>query len=189
MYPGALRCLTDKMQKFLIAIIILLVPSVALGENPSLKGASLFMKQEQPLRRQHVFEVTVRGIRGEGSLESTSLQDISLEDDIEFLRQKLSKLPFAQYRVVTKVSDLVRSNSTRTFNLVNGQIVNLQPIDTTGKAVTMWMRWIGGDGMEILDTRIHFACDETMLAGVDGDQSNGLILAITVSPQAMQSVE
>ena len=49
----------------------------------------------------------------------------------------------------------------------------------------MWLRWKGQDGMSILDTRINFGLNETMVAGIEG-QSDGMgtVLAVSVAPES-----
>lgn len=178
-------------------VVSLILGQISVGKlawadpRSPLQGASLMVQPRERLSNAQVFAVTLRGIQGEGFLSNgdTRTGDLTLENDLEFLRPKLSKLPFSTYRLVTKSSEMVRGNRTRTFNLVEGQMVKLQPMDVTENSVTMWMRWTGADGMEILDTQIHFAADETMLAGIEASDDKGMILAITVSPEVVQSVE
>ena len=70
------------------------------------------------------------------------------------------------------------------IRLMNGQLLTLRLLEFDNESLTLWIRWDDGEGMNILDTRIHFAYGESMLAGLEGRDESGMILAIDVSPSS-----
>lgn len=134
------------------------------------------------------FVVTVRAIEAEGSLplsenmQSTPERDVELDPRVEDLRQKLARLPFSTFRLVSSEEENVTLMGRRKIHLANGQSLCVRPVERNGETITMWLKWKDTDGMSILDTRLNFALNESMVAGVEGQENTGVILAVRVSP-------
>ncbi len=124
--------------------------------------------------------VDIRTLKGEGHLEDG--KKIRLEPRIKDLRKKLRKLTYAKYSLLTHKNEIIPLASKKVLKLGNGHRLALRPLYVNGKRVGMWMRWKDPDGMDIIDTRMHFTCGEHMLTGLEENTDRGLILAIQVDP-------
>jgi hypothetical protein len=72
-------------------------------------------------------------------------------------------------------------NSQEKVALPNGQSVSVRPMYAESKRMGLWLNWFDNDGSEILNTRVHFDTDDTIVTGTDCPNNEGLLLAITAS--------
>lgn len=98
------------------------------------------------------------------------------------IREKLMKLPFLHFRMIGQQQSVVSLKRKYIIDLPGGHVLALRPLYVEGPRVGMWMRWRERDGADVLDTRVHFNCGESMITGTD-NAYGGAVLAITVSPQ------
>jgi hypothetical protein len=53
-----------------------------------------------------------------------------------------------------------------------------RPIYMDQRKVGLWLNWKDRDGSQILNTRVHFNSQDTVLTGTDCSHNEGMILAI-----------
>lgn len=124
------------------------------------------------------FQVTIKAI----GAAQTSTEDI--DSRIGDLADKLRRLPFTAFKLQSEDVVQLSTLNRKKISLSNGQTICLRPIESSGDQITMWLKWKGKDGMSILDTRINFGLNETMVAGIEGQsEGTGTVLAITVNPK------
>jgi hypothetical protein len=56
-----------------------------------------------------------------------------------------------------------------------------------GKKVGLWINWKDHDGAGILDTRLHFNSDDSVITGTDQSPGFGTVLAIKADPIVKKS--
>ena len=145
---------------------------------------------KDPVPSPRTFKISIRAIGAEGTLpdetvmtSSEASQVLTLDPRLEDLRAKLNKLPFQSFRLLSTDEEVITLKQRDTIHLSNGQRLCLRPLDFSNDQITMWLKWKASDGMSILDTRLSFALNETMVAGIEGQDDDGVILAINISPE------
>lgn len=126
---------------------------------------------------------TLEGVvseRGDG--QATTAEALQLDERLEDLRPKLSHLHYASYRLLAEKSVVIPITSRKVVNLSKGHKLTVRPLYANDERVGVWMKWKDGDGMEVIDSRMHFQCNEHMLTGLETNEDKGLVLAIQVSP-------
>jgi hypothetical protein len=134
-----------------------------------------------PVEPRHV-NVRVRVIKATepvGEAEGLAQQ---LEPAIADLAPKLEKLEFKQFRLLTAVREDVGLKRKATLPLSDGHSLVVRPLYVEDRRTGLWLKWLDRGGAQILDTRMHFECGESLLAGTDHQTDAGLILAIDVNP-------
>ena len=126
--------------------------------------------------------VNVRVIRGIGSDEEGNRAPAVIDDRIKDLSVKLRRLHFREFKLISSQDKVVPMAKKQVVTISDGETLALRPLYVEKNRVGMWLRWQGGDGKQILDTRMHFNCGEAMLAGTDKSYGASTILAITVHP-------
>lgn len=104
---------------------------------------------------------------------ATELADISA---------KLAQLPFSSFTMLSAKNETHLIKKRETMKLPNGQSLTLRPMYMENKRVGLWLNWREADGSEILNTRVHFDADDTVVTGTDCAGDKGLILAIKAVP-------
>lgn len=105
-----------------------------------------------------------------------------VEPQIQDLASKLEKIDFKQFRMITAVREQIGLKRKTTLSLSDGQALIVRPLYVEDRRTGLWLKWLDRGGAEILDTRMHFECGESLLAGTNHRADAGLILAIDVSP-------
>jgi hypothetical protein len=116
----------------------------------------------------------------EGNSSSTEVST-ELEQSLADLQPKLAQLPFRSFKLVASKEGYFEVAKKGTLNLPNGQSVGVRPIYADDHRMGMWLNWLDSDGSEILNTRLHFDCEDTIVTGTDSANDEGLLLAITAS--------
>ncbi len=114
-----------------------------------------------------------------GSGDSDTLQ---IDTRIRDLADKLEKLHFRNFHLISSQREVVQIGKRQNVALVDGNQLTLRPLTLDDKRISMWIKWQDGSGMQVLDTRMHFDCGESVVTGVEQAADTGLILAIDVSP-------
>ena len=131
---------------------------------------------------------------GSSSEPKASPTDPELSD----LKSQLEQLPFSSYRLICKRQQLLSVLEKDTMKLPRGQSLAFRPIYMEEKRIGLWLSWKDASGGDILNTRIHFATNDSVLTGTDSADDSGLILAIkaeaadqpsTAAPGAIPPVE
>jgi hypothetical protein len=103
---------------------------------------------------------------------------IVVEDSLTDIKPKLSLLPFSSFRLIAKKEEEISLKKKESLQLPNGQTLSFRPMYMENERVCMWLSWKDSDGSDILNTRIHFDADESVLTGTDYHDNEGRILAI-----------
>lgn len=123
----------------------------------------------------------IRTVKAEGALQRGSDPASPVVDQrLEDLRGKLAHLPYSSFRLLATRDIEVAPLKKNTIRIDNGQVLNVRLLYASAKKVGMWVRWSDKDGMELLDTRMHFHCDEAMIAGTSSGANSGVVLAVGV---------
>jgi len=118
------------------------------------------------------------GARGGEAQEASSDTKISVENSLTDLKPKLAMLPFTSFRLISQKEEEISVKKKESIQLPNGQTLALRPMYMDKERVGMWLSWKDTDGSNILNTRIHFDADESVLTGTDYRDNEGRILAI-----------
>lgn len=130
-----------------------------------------------------MIKVIVRTIQASGPRQANTQdkQDsnsISLEASLADLKAKLALLPFNSFRLISSQEQEISLKKKDSFRLPNGQSLTFRPMYMEQERVGMWLSWKEADGSDILNTRLHFDADESVLTGTDYHDNEGRILAI-----------
>lgn len=133
--------------------------------------------------------VHIRAVEGTEPVKGNlfKAEDLKVDSRIDDLRPQLSKLHYASYKLLSDKSAVVPVTKRRVLNLANGHKLTLRPLYANDKRVGMWLKWSDAAGMEVIDSRVHFKCNENMLTGFETNPERGLILAIQVSPISVEN--
>jgi len=138
--------------------------------------------------------VQIRTIQASGMLRPGALSDtaearlknasLSIDSRIEDIAHKLEKLHYQSYRLIGSHDKIVPVRRRETINLSSGHTLSVRCLYVKDQRVGMWIKWRDGNGMEVLDTRMHFDSGESMITGTDGHSDTGIILAINATAVA-----
>lgn len=110
--------------------------------------------------------------------EKSDISTITLEESLTDLKPKLTLLPFSSFRLISRKEQEISLKKKESLQLPNGQTLSFRPMYMEKDRVCMWLSWKDADGSDILNTRIHFDADESVLTGTDYHENEGRILAI-----------
>jgi len=136
-------------------------------------------------------KVVVRTIQATGPRPSTTApastpqaEALSLEESLADLKPQLALLPFSTFHLIASKEGEISLKKKESFRLPNGQTLTFRPMYMEKERVGMWLSWKDTDGSDILNTRIHFDADDSVLTGTDYHDNEGRILAIrAVKPE------
>ncbi len=129
--------------------------------------------------------IRVRAIRAETAApsgENNSDKVINCEKSLQDIDGKLRKLPFHTFSLVSAQSERVDLMKKETMYLTGGNELTVRPLYAAQGKVGLWLRWTDSAGAKVLDTRMHLATGESMVAGTDTGQDTATVLAIDVNP-------
>lgn len=129
--------------------------------------------------------VRVRAIRAETAApggESNEHKTIHCERALRDINAKLKKLPFRTFTLVSSQAETIELRKKETLYLAGGNELTIRPLYSEDGKVGLWLRWIDHDGAKVLDTRMHLATGESMVAGADAGEDAATVLAIDVNP-------
>ena len=101
-----------------------------------------------------------------------------MEESLSDLKSQLALLPFSAFHLISSKEEEISLKKKESFRLPNGQSLTFRPMYMEKERVGMWLSWKDTDGSDILNTRIHFNADESVLTGTDYLENEGRILAI-----------
>lgn len=170
------------MQRGILALLVTLVLPFALPCNNSIADEPALGNAGSA----DSIRVRVRTIRATGNLDEVSEAAFgdtrpSVDDSLRDIQQQFQKLHFKKFRLVSSQQEVVPLMKKQMIYLVEGNTLAVRPFYLDGRKIGLWLRWIDGSGMKVLDTRIHFNCGESFITGTDGDANTGTVLAIDVS--------
>jgi len=123
-------------------------------------------------------KVVVRTIQATGSRTDLTTQAPALEDSLADLKPQLALLPFSNFHLISSKEEEISLKQKESFRLPNGQTLTFRPMYMEKERVGMWLSWKDTDGSDILNTRVHFDSDDSVLTGTDYHDNEGRILAI-----------
>lgn len=134
---------------------------------------------------QSKVKVVVRTIQATGPRPSATGQALPahaetppLEESLADLKPQLALLPFSTFHLIASKEQEISLKKKESFRLPNGQTLTFRPMYMEKERVGMWLSWKDTDGADILNTRIHFDADDSVLTGTDYHDNEGRILAI-----------
>jgi len=161
----------------------ILKKSLWLAAGIALLAAPLISMAEDENAETGAVKVFVRTIKASEALSAaTEHTDISLDASLEDLKPKLEKLPFKDFRLLGSREEQLSLKKKDVITLPNGQSLAFRPIYMEKKRVGLWLSWKESNGASILNTRVHFDSDDSVLTGTDSEADCGLILAIKATP-------
>lgn len=131
--------------------------------------------------------ISVRAIQAsvpvqEGTLEQLQAapqgRTIQVDAALRDLQTKLAHLPFNNFHLISSKEETISVKSRDSLQLPNGQSLMFRPVSMEHHKVGLWLNWKDRDGSEILNTRVHFDSQDTVLTGTDCAHNEGMILAI-----------
>lgn len=129
--------------------------------------------------------IRIRAIRAETAAPSGERNRdkvINCEKTLHDIDGKLRKLPFHTFSLVSSQSERIDLMKKETLYLSGGNELTVRPLYSEHGKVGLWLRWIDSAGAKVLDTRMHLATGESMVAGADAGQDTATVLAIDVNP-------
>lgn len=130
--------------------------------------------------------VVVRAIKAaqverDGSAEDRAARKADLnQPGIKDIKDKLKKLKYNHLTLMSEQEKKVTMNSKETFTLADGHLISFRPVSKKKDKVCLWLNWKDSSGMNVLDTRLHFNGNETVITGMDTANGSGIVLAIDV---------
>ena len=118
------------------------------------------------------------GVRPSSTEQNPDTTTITVEDSLSDLKPKLTLLPFSSFRLISRKEEEISVKEKESLQLPNGQTLSFRPMYMDNDRVCVWLSWKDADGADILNTRIHFDADESVLTGTDYHDNEGRILAI-----------
>ena len=150
----------------------------------SLSFQRLALADDQTVSDCSTVKVYVRTIEASDPIktESGNASTASIDSELTDLQSKLARLPFRSFRLISSRQEELVLKKRDTLSLPNGQTLSFRPIYTDHSRVGLWLSWRDKSGTDILNTRLHFDSDDSVLTGTDSATEGGLILAIKAEP-------
>lgn len=129
--------------------------------------------------------IRIRSIRAETAAhggEADAAKVINCARSLNDIDGKLRKLPFLSFSLVSSRSETIELMKKETLFLSGGNELTIRPLYVEKGKVGLWLRWIDSAGAKVLDTRMHLATGESMVAGADAGDDAATVLAIDVNP-------
>jgi hypothetical protein len=101
-----------------------------------------------------------------------------IDPELKDLEGRLINLPFSRFQLLASKEETITIKQKNSLQLPNGQKLTFRPMYMDRKKVGLWLNWRDRDGSEILNTRVHFDSNESVVTGTDCAHDQGLILAI-----------
>jgi hypothetical protein len=144
------------------------------------------LQADEPPASHETIKVSVRAIQAsaphegsdEGQPNRSAERVIHVDDGLRDLQEKLIHLPFNTFRLLSQKEETLALKTRDSLQLPNGQSLMFRPIYMDQRKVGLWLKWKDRDGSQILNTRVHFDAQDTVLTGTDCSHNEGMILAI-----------
>lgn len=113
-----------------------------------------------------------------GRGKATQSGRAQLDPELKDIESRLINLPFSRFQLLASKNETITIKQKNSLQLPNGQKLTFRPMYMDHKKVGLWLNWRDKDGSEILNTRVHFDSNESVVTGTDCAHDQGLILAI-----------
>ena len=131
---------------------------------------------EDPAQSAMVRIRSVLAYHGDGEAQS-------IDPSIKDLEIQLQRLPFTKFQLAEDRRELLSMKSKELIRLSTGDKLSVRPLYMQEGKLCIWLRWVGADGMQVLDTRLHIEPGSSILAGTESSEKRATVLAIGVLPQ------
>ena len=130
-----------------------------------------------PLKKGRIF-LQVRTLEADGKKAGGRA---SISQKANDLMEHLEELPFGRYQLVSqKVVRLPKKKKT-TVALKDGEQLEVRMHYLKDDRMGLWLHWLDGTGMELLNTRMHLSCGVPIVVGADHpEQGTARVLAVNV---------
>lgn len=164
-------------------LLAVLIPSVGFGDEKSCSLSSSNASAGGVVVNIRTVRALDKTDSGEPGDKAQGAQEgIDVDGRLKDLSSKLQKLHFRTFKLIASQREILRFGRKEVVSLSDGNTVMLRPLSMENNKVGLWVRWQDGSGMQVIDTRLHFAPGESIITGVDASGESGLILAIDVNP-------
>lgn len=106
----------------------------------------------------------------------------TFDPSIKDLELQLKHLPFTKFLLIDDQQEELSMKSKEYIKLSNGDKLSVRPLYMNEGKLCIWLRWVGSDGMQILDTRLHIEPGKSILAGTESSEKRATVLAVGVIP-------
>ena len=113
-----------------------------------------------------IVQSVVANITG-ASQELAAAPKQKVEPVLEDIGAKLSKLHYREFKLASSQDVAIPLMKKRVVYLSDGHTLAIRPLYVDGSKIGIWLRWVDAAGTRVLDTRMHFHEEETMLAGTE----------------------
>jgi hypothetical protein len=114
---------------------------------------------------------------------SHSSPPFAIDSRIRQLTSKLQQLHYRTFRLQYEERVILSLLKREKVVLRDGHELTLRPTYLEGNRVGLWFRWTDGTGSDLLNTRVHLSCGESIVAGTDDEESGkGVLIALTAHP-------
>jgi hypothetical protein len=151
--------------------LIFFSPKVTFAENAALNEN---MHQEVLIK--------VRAIEATHRSETDSVDPESIADSnprLADISKNLAHLEFSKFKLISEQEVKVQMMAKEVLTLGGGQSLTVRPLYVSSGRVGMWIHWADRDAT-LLDTRMHFACNDKVITGAESDTegASAMILAV-----------
>lgn len=175
-----IRCVTSIPS--IVRFVVLLVATSSLGM--AYVTAETIANDNAPttvtlsVRAIQASAPTERGKETAERSDATQSNRTQLDPELKDIEGRLINLPFSRFQLLASKNETITIKQKNSLQLPNGQKLTFRPMYMDHKKVGLWLNWRDKDGSEILNTRVHFDSNESVVTGTDCAHDQGLILAI-----------
>lgn len=126
-------------------------------------------------------KLNIKSITASEQRELNRSERIEVAPELKALRKKLRKIPYRKFMLDMAQDVTVEAGKEQVVPFANGDTLTIKLLYRDEERLGVMILWKSKEDEQLLDTRMHFSCSETMIAGAEKDQDSGQILAITVA--------
>lgn len=126
--------------------------------------------------------VNVRAIRASNPVNRTAAEQ-TIDARLSDIQSKLKSFEYSRFRMISNQKLQVPLKKRESVNLTEKTTLHVRPLYLEEGRVGMWIKWIDSNSDDVLlDTRMHFNAQESMVTGTNCKNDKALILAISAEP-------
>ncbi len=100
------------------------------------------------------------------------------------IRGLLTAVPYRSFQMIENRALQISLKQKKRLAIGDSQLLLIRPLYIRDDRLCLWLKWKDQRGMSVLDSRMHIELGQSMVAGVEGEGNNALILAIRVVGQS-----
>lgn len=133
---------------------------------------------EDEIVKDKIYNLKIRAIQG--MVSEVDKNPEGSGNQLSDIKSNLDELGFKSYKMFdTKIVQIHFETPTSVI-MSNGDTLTFKHFRSDAGRICMWFKWIGSDGMQILDTKLHFDAQESVITGTEDSSNSGVIFAINV---------